>query len=124
MSPQALRATQAQRATPHENPFGFPASVDPYEATTSAPPAQPRLSGARTPFKRTTARARKGELKDKPRWFADERKQQIAEFLAFNCRLDQMLGRKPSHRRWPYNQYRPAAVKAFFARCAVAPLNE
>ena len=96
----------------------FPASVDPYEATASAITAPSRR------HRRTTARRPRSELKDKPRWFADERKQQIAEWLAFNYRLDQMLGRKPSHRRWPYNLYRPTAVKAFFARCAVAKLNE
>jgi hypothetical protein len=101
------------------DPLGFPASVLPSD--TSAPPAFPSSHSTRS--KRRKPRSGPQEF---PRWFEDDRKQAIAEWLAFNWWLDKTLGVEPSIDRYPYNEYRPTAVASFLARLSavITPTHE
>ena len=51
-----------------------------------------------------------------PRWFADDRNQAIAEWLAHNYFIDMLVGREPSPDITPYSDYERSVVEQFLAR--------
>jgi len=83
---------------------------------TAGTPKGPRgcFRGRRRPTKRP----------EWPRWYANPKSQAIAEFLAFNHWIDQMLGRELDLTSWPYNAYRPEKVGAFLSRLSFADRAE
>ena len=58
-----------------------------------------------------------------PRWFPDARRQRIAEFLAVNFWIDEMLGVDFDVTRWPYSEYKRKGVEAFRAMVKVEPVG-
>ncbi len=48
-----------------------------------------------------------------PRWFRDQRRQRIGEWLALDFWIDDCLGVEFEAGRWPYSEYKREGFEAF-----------
>lgn len=94
----------------------WPAHYLPNDTTQNPPQVPP--SHPRRVHRRATARQPRSEPAVFPKWYASERSQRIAEWLAFNAALDRLLGLPPSLDREPYSLFKPQTVEVFLARLA------
>jgi hypothetical protein len=112
----AIRAGLIQPYSPLLAVVGSPDDADLFPAS-YLPPASPSSPSTASPRATRPRRSRMAEGKV-TRWFKDERANAIADWLAHNYRIDQLLGIEPTADRWPYCDYKAHAVEVLLTKLA------